>query len=191
MCMKELKDWLVTFWKVLTRPLPDTFIQEAEKADGKLLSVWGWLVFVYLSVLLGVYFTYGRLPPVPAMLLLFMLFPLVFLVFVFGIHLVSQKVFHRKKNHYNQLLYLMTAIFVPFTIVDLFVGYLPNVGVYLHGVIVFYMVALMVVAVKTIVKLRAWESIVTILLALLLAAGGMVCIPIFVLSLIGVLPRLL
>ncbi len=46
MTVDELKDWLRTFGRVAVRPLPSTFLTEAEKAKGKFGGAVGWLAFV-------------------------------------------------------------------------------------------------------------------------------------------------
>ncbi len=188
--MDDLKDWLRTFGRVVIRPLPSTFLEEAEKANRKFASAVGWLAFVVVVVHLYL-FVVTRVPDtLLAALATVFLVPITFLFFVFCVHLIYRRLFRRKEDHYEELVYLLVGIFVPFVFVNLLVGvYVPsNIPLY---VALIYTTGVMVVAVGAITKLKLWQAALTIMLSLTVASLAFFCIGAFIVSLIGTVPRML
>jgi hypothetical protein len=187
--MDNLRDWLITFSMIVIRPFPQTFITEAKKAQGKFSSAIVWLVAIVIATHLSSYLVFQRMSH-PATILLSILFiPIAFLFFVFCLHRLYQLLFGRKKELYQEFLYLTVGIFVPFILLNLCVSFLPEVGEILSWVTLLYPIVLTFLAVKAITNLRFWQSIVIVLLSLLLATAGFFLIPAFILSLMNAVPR--
>jgi hypothetical protein len=177
--MDEMKDWLTTFGMIVAKPFPSTFIAEAEKAKGKFNSAVAWVALVavileanYL-VVIGHFSLSGILKAV-------IFVPNVFIFSVFCIHMFYQKFFSRKKDYHEELLYLIVGVFVPFTLASIIFGYIPVIGVPLSWVALAYAVVLTVVAVKTITKLKVWQSAIVIFSGLIVAVIGYFVIPILI-----------
>ena len=110
--------------------------------------------------------------------------PIVALFFVFCVHRLYQKLFGRKKNHYDELLYLIVGSYVPFVLVSIFIALIPGVGKILFRITMNYPLILVVIAVKAITKLKVWQSIVVVGLGALLAMAGSLMIPLFITSIL-------
>ncbi len=186
--MDILKDWLTTFWKIIIKPTPETFLEEAKKAQGKLSTAIVWLVLSIIFICAYVYFTFDYLFPPASIIGTILIFPIVFLVLVFFTHLFYQRLFRRKKDRYSELLYLFVGIFVPFVVINLLVGLIPDIGLILADIVLVYIFVLAIVAVKAVTKLKLWQSIVTVVLGLLFASIGFLCLPAFLLSMMNAVP---
>lgn len=186
--MDILKDWLTTFWKVIIKPTPETFIEESKKAQGKLSTAIAWLVFSILFDFLFSYFAHQFLFPPAIIIGMVMFFPIAFLVFVFFIHLFYQRLFRRKKDLYSEFLYLSVGVMTPISLINLLVPLIPNVGLALAAIVWVYLFVLIVIAVKAVSKLNVWQSTLTVFLGLLFASLGFLCIPAFILSMMNAVP---
>jgi hypothetical protein len=186
--MDVLKDWLVTFGMIIIKPLPQTFLMESEKAKGKFTSAFIWLVFVVILMNIHV-FLVRKTFLIPAFLFTILFLPIVFLFFVFCIHMLYKRLFKRKKDYYTQLLYLIVGIFVPFTIIYVCFAQIPVVGEVLFWTTLIYTLILTVVAVTAVTKLKIWQSIAVVLLGSVLAIDGFFCIPAFIFSIMQTVPR--
>ena len=187
--MDIFQDWLTTMYRVVVSPKPDTFITESKKANGNFTSAIFWLLFLTLIFHVFIYISSQYVFPISSIIVTLIFVPLVFLFYVFSVDLFYKRLFNRKKNYYNELLYLMTSIFSPFYIISLFTLLLPNkLGTILGWITTVYPILLVTLVLKSLVKLKFWQAITVILLATALAAGGVFCIPAFIFSLIGSVP---
>ena len=186
--MDIVKDWLTTFWKIIIKPTPETFIEESKKAQGKLSTAIVWIVLSIILVYAFIFFAYDYLFHPATIIFATLLFPIVFLVFVFFTHLFYQRLFRRKKDYYSEFLYLFIGIFVPLSAIHFLVGLIPNIGPTLSNIIWAYLFVLIVIAVKAVSKLKVWQSIVTVFLGFLFASLGFLCIPAFLLSMMNAVP---
>jgi len=188
--MATLRDWFSTFKQILFSPTQATFALEAGKARGKLASAIVWLDILVVFGVLDDYFLNRRWPSIFTMLFVMLIFPIILLFFVFCLHFLYQRLFHRKKDCYAELLYLFVGIFVPFMIANgiavLFHGSIAKI---IAGGLLIYPFILLIVALKAVTRLTLWQSILTVLLGSLIAAVGYFCIPIFFLSLMNTIPR--
>jgi hypothetical protein len=186
--MNELKDWLGTFGKIVMKPLPKTFVAEAAKAKGKFQSAVAWLVFAAIAINIYVFLLPDHYFSLFVLLASIIIVPIVFLFFVFCVHLLGQRLFDRRKDHYSELLYLAVGIFVPYVFLDFLITSLPIVGDTLSLVTPLYPLVLTVIAVVAITKLKTWQSIVVVSLASVLATAGAFCIPVFIFGIMGAVP---
>jgi hypothetical protein len=170
-----LIDWLGTFWKALTNPTPDTFLAEAKKADGKLGSAVGWLVFYAIYIYSLASIAFGRLAAIPTLLTVVLVVPLVVLVFTSAAHLICQRLFHRKKYVYDKLFYLTVAILFPifFIFAPLSFFLPPNVFVFVYFILLLYQAAQLTIAIKAIADIEYWQALVTVFLSIV--AGIVAC----------------
>ncbi len=182
--MDEIKDWLTTFGMIIVKPVPATFIGEAEKAKGKFASAVAWIAFVAVFVEANIliflgHFSLSRL--VKALLFV----PIVVIFSVFCLHMFYQKFFGRKKYYHEELLYLIVGIFVPFVVASILATYIPVVGEVLSWIVLAYPVILTVIAVKAITRLKIWQSVIVVFCGLVVAIIGYVVIPILILNLMS------
>jgi hypothetical protein len=184
-----LRDWLSSFREIIIRPSQIAFVNESQKAKGKIFGAIGWLLFIAAFDQLYVYAVYKYVFSVSLVIMTFLVFPLVFLFLAFCIDTVYCKVFHHKNTYYDEFLYIAVAIFVPFQILSSSLSLIPTIGIYLGWASIIYPIILLIVAVKSLTKLKTWETIVTVVLSIILALAGFFCIPVFLLSIMRAVPR--
>ncbi len=178
--METIKDWLDTFSMIIIKPLPQTFVLEAQKAKGKFTSAVVWIALTAVAAqFLGGLFSLSKL------IKAFLFTPIVFLFFVFCIHTFYQRFFGRKKFYDEELLYLAVGIFVPFVIVGFLATYIPVFGEVLSWAVLAYPIILTVIAVTAITKLKIWQSAIVVFSGLIVATIGYFIIPALILSLMS------
>jgi hypothetical protein len=177
--MDDMKDWLTTFGMIVTKPFPATFIAEAEKAKGKFKSAIAWVALVSFVLELNYLIVIGHFS-LSGILKAILFVPIVFIFSVFCIHMFYQRFFGRKKDYHEELMYLIVGIFVPFTLASVIVGYIPVIGMPVSWVVLVYAVILTVIAVKTIAKLKIWQSAIVVFSGLVVAVIGYFVIPILI-----------
>lgn len=180
---QALRDWLGTFFRILTRPTTTTFQEEAQKAKGKLTGAILWIEGMLLMVYIAVYLYSGYIYPPSAILAAIIFLPIIFLFYVFCVYTICRRVFRCTKEMYDELLYLMTSIGVIGVSIETFTLCIPApLNEVLSGGVLIYLAVLLVIALRAIVKLKIWEAIITVILGALLGAIGFMCIPTFVLT---------
>ena len=177
--MDDMKDWLTTFGMIVAKPFPETFIAEAEKAEGKFKGAVAWIALVAVILEVNYLITMGYFS-LSRILKAVMFVPIVFIFSVFCIHMFYQKFFGRKKDYHEGLLYLTVGTFVPFALATIFVGYIPVIGVTLSWIAIAYAVILTVIAVKSITKLKVWQSAIVFFYGLVVSVIGYFVIPILI-----------
>lgn len=182
--MEVVKDWLVTFSRIIIKPLPQTFVVESKKAKGKFASAVAWIALTAVVVQLIIY-NLGGFFSLSGLIQAFVFTPIVFLFFVYCMHAFYQKFFGRKKYYDEEMLYLSVGIFVPFVLVGFLIAYIPVVGGVLSSIVLVYPVILTVIAVTAITKLKIWQSVIVVFSSLVLAAIGYFIIPILIYSLMS------
>lgn len=188
MSNNELVNWLESFWKVLVSPSSKTFIREAGKGNGKFGSSVAWLaflaVYVFLSaVLLADASAYSLAVPI----ILIIVLPGSVVILTSAMHFVYQRFFHRKSYIYDALLYITTAILVPFEMIAIPLSLaLPvEIGNPVFDIFLLYQLALMIWAFAAISKLKIWQAVVTVLIGVIAGAFAFVCILPLVAGLMG------
>lgn len=174
--METLKDWLGTFWRILTSPTPKTFIEEAEKAENKFASTVGWAVFLsfyaYLLPLLKG-FTFDFTVLIAALLI----FPIILVLVPSATHFMLQRVFHKKQYFYDKVMYLFAAILVLFQFIASPISYFVPTGMapvatVINALLITYQLILFVIAIQAISRVNYWQAIITVLASL--AAGTLI-----------------
>jgi hypothetical protein len=187
--METLKDWLVTFGKIIIRPSAGTFRTEAKKAKGKLGSALAWIVALTIAYHLINYVARGYNDPIDYVLSTLFIVPIEFIFFVFCIHLLSKRIFHRKQVFYEEIVYLMAGILIPFMSINFLVGLIPDIGSILNWAVILYIPVLMVIAINAVTSLSLGQTIVVVVLSLVLAGVGAFCIPLFFFRFISTIPK--
>lgn len=168
--MKQtLFDWLGSFWKVLIAPTPQTFLEEAKKADGKFPSAVAWLVFYAIYFFLMSSLLTGKVLDIPTLLILIFLIPLPVILLVSVLNFICQRLLHRKKYIYDRLLYITVSILIPIFIifVPLQIFIAPDVFPILGFILLLYPVALLTIAVKGIAEIEYWQAFVAIVFSII------------------------
>jgi hypothetical protein len=177
--LSTMAEWLAAFWKIIYKPLPQTFLDIAQNAKGKFSSCIAWLVFVAIfSELFNYIFflpknDFSWLIPTLASVVAV---PIEILFYVFWIRTFQRKVFHGETDYYNELLYVIVAIYVVMGVMSKFLALIPILLVASTWIAYAYFIILTMVAVRAITKLDLWKTIVTVLLSFLLAAGVALCV---------------
>ena len=187
--METLKDWLGTFGKIIVHPTAGTFRDEAKKAPGKLGSAIAWIVVFVITYQVVEYVAGELLIDMYSAFVNVILLPIGFLFFVFCIHLLVKRLFHRKQDHYEEILYLSAGIMLPFMALNILTGRIPVVGLILSWVVDVYTLGLMVIAIKAVTGLKAGQAIRVVLLGSLMAGVGFLCIAIFLLQFLDTIPE--
>ncbi|HNT54922.1 MAG TPA: hypothetical protein PKG95_09440 [Anaerolineaceae bacterium] len=185
---KTLADWLGTFWGVLHAPTRQTFLDEAQKAPGKFLSALLWVVFAVMVDALGTTLVNGYPLSIGTFGIIFIFAPIGFLCFVFCLDAMNRKIYGASKSRYDEFLYLITALFVPFMLLTFLLSLIPVAGAYLAWVIWLYPIFLLVQVIRALTRLKPAQAIILTALSILLGGTGAVCLPIFLLSLAGLPP---
>jgi hypothetical protein len=158
-------DWLGTFWKVLIRPTPKTFLEEAKKAEGKPASAIGLLIFygLYVYILASIGLTRAPLS-FGALIAATLVIPLGVLIFTSSAYYLCQRLPRRKKYNYDKMLYLNVAILLPILLVTapLFVW---DVFPLSTAVLFFYQIALLTISIKSLADIEYWQALVIIFLS--------------------------
>lgn len=167
-----LIDWLGTFWKVLTAPTPQTFLMEAKKADGKFASAMGWLVFLGIYLYAVASIAVNRAPLSAPILLTFTLgIPLAVILATSTAYALCRRVFRRKEYLYDKMLYTVVAvlfsIFFTFSPLSIFIP--ESIFAFVSFILFFYLVALVTIAMKTIVNIEYWQALVIVFLSMVTA----------------------
>ena len=189
--MDMFKDWVTTFWKVVIKPVPETFVNEASKAKGKFSSAVAWLSFLAVLIHLSVFLLFDYVYPLWVTISTILFVPITFLVFVFFTHLFYQRLFHRKKDYQAEFLYLTVGISVPFVVIGSIVPVVPQIGTTLAWISLLYPIILMIIAVRAITKLYVWQATVTVFLGLFFSVLGFLCLPVFFFSMMNAVPGVL
>ena len=187
--METLKDWLVTFGKIIIRPSAGTFRTEAKKAKGKLGSAIAWVVALTIAYHLINYVVRGCTDPIDYVLSTLFIVPIQFIFFVFCIHLLGKRLFHLKQNHYEEIVYIMGGILLPFMSINYLVGLIPDIGSILNWPVILYIPVLMVIAINAVTNLKVGQTIVVVVFSLVLAGVGALCITLFFFRLISTIPK--
>ena len=188
--MAIFQDWLLTFYRIIVSPLPRTFINEAKKAKGKFPSAVLWLTLAVLIADAIIYFATGYFP-VSRILMSLIFLPIIFLVFVFSLDILYKKLFDRKKSYYDELLYLVVGVYTPFSVISSLTSLIPKVGQILSWILFVYPLLLVILLLKSLTNLKFWQASVVVSLGTILTLGSLFCIPAFILSMMGALPRIL
>src|SRR5690349_19072699 len=110
--MEVLKEWFVTFWRIASRPRSDTFIEVAAYAPGKFPSAIAGLALTGVCAFaLSQYVTHGGLL-YETLFVVVIAMPISVLVWVVCINLFYTRMFHRKRDHFEEMLYLTAAIYI-------------------------------------------------------------------------------
>lgn len=188
--MDILSDWITTICLIAGSPLPNTFITESKKAKGKFVSALMWLVLAVFVINVYDFFVRGIFS-VSLFLFTALLIPVDFLFFVFCINMLHMRLYNKKKDCYDELLYLIVAIFVLFIFVFSLFSQAPILGELISWAILIYAAVLTVLAVKSVTQLEFGHSIVVVSLSLILAVGGFFCFPAFFASIMQAVPSVL
>lgn len=171
--MQPLIDWLGTFWKVLILPTPETFLQEAKKAEGKFASALGWMVFyaVYLYILAGLGILH-QLLSAPTLIALVLIIPLAVILFTSAAYFLCRRISRQKETLYDKMFYLFVSIFLPvFFIMPLFLQlFSRDVFEILGFLLLFYQVGLLTIATKALAGIQYWQALVIVFLSIVAAA---------------------
>jgi hypothetical protein len=104
-----------------------------------------------------------------------------------------RKIFHHKQTYYDEFLYIWVIIFVLYQILASLSDLIPvaRESYYLSWALYLYPITLLSMAVKAITKLKVWQAIMTVVLSIILTLSFLACMPAFILSMIGAVPRVL
>jgi hypothetical protein len=186
----SLRDWFTTFGLVVTKPLPQTYVKEAARAKGKFSSAVAWLVFYAIAMILSAAIA-TRAFSVIVLLIAVLLYPIVVLLFIFFTRLLCMRLFSRKKDYYDELLYLTVANLVPFIVLGFLSAPFPKLVGPFFWIGLLYSLILTVIALKALTNLRYWQSAVTVLLAGVLASAGFFCVGFTIFGLMRAVPGVL
>jgi hypothetical protein len=187
-----LKDWISSFWKILIHPSESTFLNESQKAQGKTGSALNWLLFMTVFIYVFNYAVFNYIYPIYVIISSLILIPIDFFILAFCLDAVYRKFSRRKKMYYEEFLYLEVVIFIVSQMLILLLSLIPAVrNTNLLWVLFLYPVVLLIVAVKSLTKLRVWQATIAVILSVTLAASFLICGPLFLFSLIRAVPGVL
>jgi hypothetical protein len=163
-----LTDWIVSFWRIWFSPTTKTFLIEVKKAKFKLQSTYFWIALSSTLLLsISLLSDYQEMDPVSLLQLVFfaaIYWPFLFFAFSFILYFICKKIFGAASIDDDELRYTLTAIFVPFLLINLAFSLLSEFGIYLFIITSIYLIYLLVTGVRVIAKLTFWQSATTIFL---------------------------
>lgn len=174
--MKNFKNWLRTFGKIIVSPLPKTFIKESRKAKGKTLSALGWFLFVYIFGLIFSLVILKSKVSLYGIVAGLIFYPILFFLFVYCLNSLSKSLFHLNKDFHAEILYLVVGIYTPFSIIQAGINVLPKIGIIAGWISYIYPLILLTIAIKSLTKLNYWKTLVTIFLSSIIAILGLLFI---------------
>jgi hypothetical protein len=187
-----MKDWLGSFWKIVIYPSEATFFNEAQKADGKTSSAVGLLLLLTLFIHLYNYVFFQTAFPVVVIILSFLLIPLDIFLLAFCLDTIYRNAFHRKKSYYEEFLYIGVVTFISSQLLFFLLNMIPPIrGNQLLWVSYLYLTVLLIIAVKSLTKLKAWQATVTVILSVILSVAGLIFMPVCLFSVIRAVPGVL
>ena len=187
-----LKDWLGSFWGIIIHPSESTFVNEAQKAEGKTSSAIGWLLFLTVFTHIYNYIVFKSVFSIPVIILTFILIPLDALFLAFCLDTIYRRVFHRKKTYFDEFLYIVVVVLVSSQLFVSLLNLIPAIrGNYLLLASYLYPIVLLIIAVKSLTKLKGWQSAITVVLSVILALAGLICMPACLFSLMRAVPGIL
>jgi len=189
--MGGIKEWLLSFGKVLINPRPQTFQDIAGNSDGKLRAAVLWIVVFCCALYLFSTLTMGVILS-PVLLVSFMLVvPAVLLLWVFCLQWAYRLLFHGNLNLYVGLLCGVVCILVPVNLVRMVLLVTPVVGPALSWLAFAYQGFLVVVAVQAITRMKFVQVILAVVVSSLIAAGAIYLLSNFMLRLASIITMLL
>jgi len=189
--MGGIKEWLISFGKVLINPTPQTFREIASNSDRKFRAAVLWMVvfccFLYLFSVL----TSGVVLSTVPLLLFMLVIPSGILFWVFCMHLVYRLLFRGRFNLYDGLVCAAVCILIPVNLVRALLLVIPFAGPLLSWLVIAYQVILVVVAVQAITHLKYLQAILAVVVSSLITAGAIYLLSIFLLRLANTTAMLL
>ncbi len=173
-------EWFTDFWRVLISPTPNTFKEIAKHAKDKFS---GGVVWVLLAILTDRIFLWISSATEEsdsvafAWTLVFNLIavPLLFIFFSYFLNFIYKKMFNRKKDCHEEVYYLSILIFIPLFFATAVLRFFPPVVMWVTWIILGYQLILLVIAVKTLTHLKAWQALVSVLVSLPLTLFAFIC----------------
>jgi hypothetical protein len=181
--IENMKVWFLDSLKVVFKPTQVTFDEVCQNAKGRFVESLVWIIITSSVInLLNHQISTGLIEIVLWGLIIF---PVGISLLVFWIHTVYQKVFRRKKNKHDELMYCVAMIFVATTWISFAISHIPEVSPFISRYMWIIQLVLGLLAVRSITKLNVWQSLITLLISLLLAAVSIGILPFCISSLYG------
>jgi hypothetical protein len=193
--MRATKEWLVAFWQVTYHPFPQTFLNISKNARGQFAGAMAWLIFI--SIYAASFDYLSLLPGADLDLFLLKVFagsvaiPILVLFYVYWIRFFHRKVFHRNKECCDELLYVITIIYVVTVFLSKLMTFVPISPEASMVIAYAYLLVLAAVAVQAITKLHLWETIAAVISSFLLTIATYFCALLFIFGLFSTLPTAL
>jgi len=189
--MVSLKYWLVSICLVFIKPIPKTFKKITQDVKGVLGASIAWVVLMTSIFII----TVGQLGfyeggYIAQLIIAIIIMPIWFLLFVYLLEYINKRVFHRKQSWYEELLFSTTIVFILTTVLDLIPIVLNYENDMLNLALLIYPIALLIISVIAITKVKIWQSIVSVLLVSGLSVGAFLFIGFFLMSMIQVVPSM-
>ena len=178
-----MKAWFVDSLKVVFKPTQSTFDEVSRNAKGRFIESLVWIIITSSLINLLTH----QISTVLIVILLWglIIFPVGISLLVFWIHTVYQKVFRRKKNKHDELMYSVAMIFVTTSWLSTGLFFIPEVGPIISQYMWIYQLILGFLAIRAITKLNIWQSFVTLVISVLLAVVSIAILPLCITSLYG------
>ena len=187
--MISLKKWLWSFWLVLIKPIPNTFILITQDVKGSFGGSIAWITFIIVIIFLPTSLIYDDPRFIELMIIAVFLVPVWILIFVFLLHRLNQLLFKNDLFCYEELLYGIVVIFVVISLFDiLFILFQVSQSILIFTTII-YRLVLITICVKSIMKINYWKSLLNILISFPLSLVVFLLIVSFFMLLIQDIPR--
>jgi hypothetical protein len=158
--VENAKLWVADFFQLLLHPNPGTVasvaVHSREKSGIVLaqVSVFGAFSILILFVTLRIPLSFG------VVVTSVFFSPLVYILWVFVIHLSYQKLFHRKKSCHEALFYGLSFGFVACLILDALLMLVPFIKDFALWIGAGCLIVLSAITIRGIVRLKAWQSVI-------------------------------
>lgn len=187
--MEHVLKWIPAFCKIVIKPNEAVIRNEGQKTKHVMAGLVFWSVLVSVMQKLFEVVVLG-IPTNPASAIsLMVLLPIILIFFVYILHYLYLKLFHRKKVYHEQMLFILPNIILGLTIVQYILDLIPGVGLYLGYLANLYMLILLIQAVKAITRLKLFQSITVVILSVIISGVSAIFIIGFFHGLVTTVPR--
>ena len=187
--MRFYQRWFSSIWRVLIKPTPETFTDisnDVEDVFGESILLISMITTVLFVVVISKgYFKKTLYLNLIGSILLLILF---ILLFTYFISFLKERIFQNHIGCNEKLFFSIVVIILISIIIDLLlITLLPNV-VFLGYASTLYSIILFIICIKSITKLKYWQSIITFFLSTILAIVSVVIVGFFFGRLIQIIP---
>jgi hypothetical protein len=153
-----MTDWLTAFYKVILQPRPRTFSEITANVEGTFQTGLAW---IFISTVIVEALAYiGGQQDLMAVVFGLIAFPIAMIIWAALINYLYRRFISQKRQFYDELFYALVCIYVPSTILNALLVFIPGAVGIVNTLIPLYQVVLVAIAIIGITKTRPVPAII-------------------------------